>query len=84
MKDMIITDDFRKALKEIIKEAVAEAIAAEKAKGAMLTSKDVMAMYHISRVTLWRMERDGILHGVKGKGKSKLYSAEECKKNLMK
>lgn len=84
MKEMIITDDFRKVLKEIVKEAVAEAMAAEKTKGAMLTSKDVMAMYHISRVTLWRMERDGILHGVQGKGKSKLYNAEECRKNLMK
>lgn len=84
MKEIIISDDFRKALKEIVVEAVAEAMAAEKAKGAMLTSKDVMAAYHISRVTLWRMERDGILHGIQGKGKSKLYNAEECKKNLTK
>lgn len=84
MKNAIMTDEFRAELKKIVAEAVAEAIAVEKAKGAMLSSKDVMAMYHISRVTLWRMERDGILHGVQGKGKSKLYSAEECKKNLMK
>lgn len=79
-----MNDDFRAELKKIVVEAVAEAMAQEKAKGAMLTSKDVMAMYHISRVTLWRMERDGILHGVQGKGKSKLYSAEECKKKLIK
>lgn len=79
-----MTDEFRKALKEIVKEAVIEAIAAEKAKSAMLTSKDVMAIYHISRVTLWRMERDGILHSVQGKGKCKLYNAEECKKKLIK
>jgi hypothetical protein len=84
MQNFMISDEFRAELKKIVVEAVAEAMAAEKAKGAMLTSKDVMAAYHISRVTLWRLERDGILHGVQGKGKSKLYSADECKKNLIK
>lgn len=80
---LVLSDDTRKELKKLVVEAVAEAMAAEKAKAQMLTSKDVMEAYSLSRTTLWRLCHEGKLHPMKSRGRQQLFNADEVKKVLV-
>lgn len=80
MNNKFFSEDVKKELRELVIEAVNEALSARKAKDAMLTTADVMQAYAVSRTTLWRLVQSGDLHPVKGRGKQQMYRAEECKK----
>lgn len=78
--NFILSENVKKELREMITEAVNEALSARQAKDAMLITADVMKAYAVSRTTLWRLVQSGTLHPVKGRGRQQMYRAEECKK----
>lgn len=79
-KRFTISETVKTELRELIIEAVNDALSARQAKDAMLTTGDVMKAYAVSRTTLWRLVQAGTLHPVKGRGRQQMYRAEECKK----
>lgn len=71
-------EDFVATLKVIVKDAVAEALANERTKSAMLTSTEVQKMFGVSRTTLWRWEHvDKKLVSHEGPGRKKMYRTED-------
>lgn len=68
----------------MVTEAVAAAFEQKSAEASMLTSSEVMSRFRLSRTSLWRLCKGGILHPRKGKGRQQLFDAEECRSNLVK
>lgn len=78
--NQFISEIVKKELRELIIEAVNDALSARSAKDALLPTADVMQAYAVSRTTLWRLAQAGKLHPVKGRGKQQLFRVDECKK----
>lgn len=80
--NLVLTDDVRKELRQIVFTAVDDALNARKAKDSLLKTEDVMQAYGVSRTTLWRMVKAGTIHAIQGRGRQQLFNADECKRVL--
>ena len=81
-KDFVMTDSFRRELRQIVFTAVDDALNARKAKDSLLKTEEVVQAYAVSRTTLWRLVKAGTIHAIKGRGRQQLFNADECRKVL--
>lgn len=74
-----------KEIRNIVREEVANALTDERAKSRMLTSRQVMDMFSISRTTLWRLtSEDGLKIYKAANRRGNLYKADEVERLIAK
>lgn len=69
-------DDLRK----IVREEVRTAIENHDAGKSLISSQEIMSLFHISRSTLWRWTKNGVVTPVKSEGNKNLYRRSEIEK----
>lgn len=69
-------DDLRK----IVREEVKNAIELHDAGKSLISSQEIMSLFHVSRTTIWRWTKNNVITPVKSEGNKNLYRRSEIEK----
>lgn len=67
-------------LRKIVREEVGNAVAKLDAGKSLISSQEIMSLFHISRTTVWRWRKTGTITPVKCVGAKNLYRRSDVEK----